>query len=202
MPVLAFAELDRKAAPMPGSSGPVELARLPALDEPEFRAFVRFPARWSRPATGHYAVSEEFLVLTGDLKLNGQTWQTGGFARIPAGHMRSGSCSAAGCLAFVWFGGVPCWEFGAPTTNVIDTASSFAHWRDAPARENGGEGCARELYSGPDHTTWLVEYATLRELAMLGTTCETLRLRDHAWMWDQPFDAKTGFTEPFLVRTR
>ena len=151
-------------------------------------------------------VSEVFIDLPAGIpatfKLNGQTWQTGGFARIPAGRMRTGSCSIAGCLAFVWFGGAPLWEFGEPAAKVIDPAASFAHWRDAPAREHRSGVCARELYSGPDHATWLVEHATLRELATLGTTCETLRLRDHTWMWNQPIDAKTGFTGPFLVRVR
>ena len=70
MPALAFAELEWQSAPMRGSNGAVALARLPDLGDGAFRAFVRFPAGWSRPGAGHYAVAEQFLVLGGDLTLD------------------------------------------------------------------------------------------------------------------------------------
>ena len=44
---------------MPDGSGPVRLAALPVLGDRAFRAFVKFPAGWSRPSTGYYLVDEE-----------------------------------------------------------------------------------------------------------------------------------------------
>ena len=68
---------------MPGAT-PVQMALLPKLDDGGFRAFVRFPKGWSRPDAGHYAVADEFVVLDGELSLNGETWQRGGHAWVPA----------------------------------------------------------------------------------------------------------------------
>jgi hypothetical protein len=111
---LAFASLTWREAPMPGAA-PVQMALLPKLPDGGFRAFVRFPKGWSRPDAGHYAVAEEFVVLEGALSLNGQTWNTGGHAWIPAFERRRDLGSATGCLVFAWFGGTPRWISGEPT---------------------------------------------------------------------------------------
>ena len=73
---------------MPGGSGPVQLALLPRLPDNAFRAFVRFPPGWSRPEAGHYPDPEEFVVLEGELGLNGMTWRAGDYAWIPARCLR------------------------------------------------------------------------------------------------------------------
>jgi hypothetical protein len=111
---LAFASLTWREAPMPGAT-PVQMALLPKLDDGGFRAFVRFPKGWSRPDVGHYAVPEEFVVLEGRLGLNGNTWDKGGHAWIPAFERRRDLGSATGCLVFAWFGGTPRWIPGEPT---------------------------------------------------------------------------------------
>jgi hypothetical protein len=105
---LAFASLAWRDAPMPGAT-PVQMALLPKLPDGGFRAFVRFPAGWSRPDVGHYAVAEEFLVLEGELSLNGKTWKSGGLAWVPAWQPRRDLGSRTGCLVFAWFGGTPRW---------------------------------------------------------------------------------------------
>lgn len=110
---LAFASLTWREAPMPGAS-PVQMALLPKLPDGAFRAFVRFPAGWSRPDVGHYAVAEEFLVLEGGIGLNGRKWKTGELAWIPAWTVRRDLQSASGCLVFAWFGGTPRWIPGKP----------------------------------------------------------------------------------------
>jgi hypothetical protein len=110
---LSFASLTWREAPMPGA-GPVEMALLPKLPDGCFRAFVRFPPGWSRPDVGHYAVPEEFLVLEGELSLNGKTWQRGELAWIPAWQQRRDLASRTGCLVFAWFGGTPRWIPGEP----------------------------------------------------------------------------------------
>ncbi|HEY8251480.1 MAG TPA: hypothetical protein VIG70_12820 [Burkholderiales bacterium] len=151
---------------MPGANLPVQLARLPDLADGAFRAFVRFPAGWSRPGAGHYPVAEEFLVLEGDLRLNHVTWRGGGYAWIAANRIRVDSCSASGCLAFAWFAAGPRWIAGAPAEPAPSADTVFAHWRDAP----GGK-----LYAGPEHRTWVAPGSQIPE------GCEALDLTDLCW---------------------
>ncbi len=187
---------------MPGSSIAVRLARLPRADDAAFRAFVAFPARWARPEPGHYAVAEEFLVLEGDLALNGTTWRAGGYAWIPANRMRSALRSESGALVFAWFASAPHWIPGetadaAPPNDVV-----FAHWRDAPERALGGTGSGRRLRAGPEHDTWIVEGRHAAALAAAGKTCEALGLRDRAWRSDAAHEPWEDPSEPLLLRVR
>jgi hypothetical protein len=115
---LTFASLGWREAPMPGAT-PVQMALLPKLPDGGFRAFVRFPRGWSRPDVGHYAVPEEFLVLDGELTLNGNIWQKGGHAWIRAFQRRRDLGSATGCLVFAWFGGTPRWIPGEPARPAL-----------------------------------------------------------------------------------
>ena len=202
MPALTFGALEWRSAPMPGSNGPVELAQLPALEDGAFRAFVRFPPGWARPDAGHYAMPEEFLVLEGDLTLNGRTWREGGYAWIPARRLRTGSCSTGGCLAFAWFGGTPRWVAGDAATPVRDIDAHLAHWREAPERDLGGGMRVRELRTGSQHTTWLVERPEPDLLLKLGVKREVLRIHDRAWSRNQPVEAGPGHTGPLLVRVQ
>ena len=200
MPVVAFDTLEWHSAPMPGSNGAVELARLPQLDDQAFRAFVRFPAGWARPGAGHYAVPEEFLLLDGDLSLNGITWNTGGYAWIPARRVRGGSSSVGGCLAFAWFGGLPRWVAGEAPVPACDIDVSFAHWRDAPRREMGKRLSAHELRAGSGHSTWLADGAMSDIPPRLDASYETLRLRDRAWSCDEALEATTDDAGASLLR--
>ena len=186
-----FAGLEWKSAPMPGSSGPVQLAALPRLGDGGFRAFVRFPPGWARPQSGHYAVAEEFLVLQGDLTLDGRTWHAGGYAWIAAGRVRSASGSDGGCLAFAWFGGAPHWHAGAPATPAAGADLAFAHWRDAPLHV---------LRSGPGHATCVIDKAAPRSLDGLAAPYELLTLDSFAWCADAA-ECPAGFCAgPVLVR--
>jgi hypothetical protein len=110
---------------MPGAA-PVQMALLPKLPDGGFRAFVRFPKGWSRPDVGHYAVAEEFVVLEGALSLNGQTWNAGTHAWIPAFQRRRELASTSGCLVFAWFGGTPRWIPGEP--QGATTAGKHRSW--------------------------------------------------------------------------
>jgi hypothetical protein len=202
MPTLAFDTLEWKIAPMPGSSGPVELARLPDLHDRAFRAFVRFPAGWSRPSAGHYAVPEEFFVLSGDLTLNQQTWHAGGFARISAGRVRSGSHSISGCLAFAWFGAAPHWKAGEPSVPATDTDANFRHWLEAPLRNLPDGTRARELFACQNHRTWLLEGVMAHAMVSGDSAYEALNLRNHNWSWNEPIDSQASPTETILVRMR
>jgi hypothetical protein len=116
---LSFASLSWREAPMPGA-GPVEMALLPKLPDGGFRAFVRFPAGWSRADVGHYAVAEEFFVLKGELGLSGKIWKPGSLVWVPAWQRRHDLRSDSGCLVFAWFGGTPRWLAGEPTVKADD----------------------------------------------------------------------------------
>ena len=63
----SFHTLTWQAAPMPYSSGPVSLARLPSGND-DFLAFVRFPPGWSRSQPVVYEAAEEFVILEGELR--------------------------------------------------------------------------------------------------------------------------------------
>jgi len=101
---------------MPGGSGPVQLALLPRLPDNAFRAFLRFPPGWSRPEAGHYPDPEEFVVLEGELGMNGMTWRAGDYAWIPARCLRRDLQCGPGCLVFAWFAAPPRWIPGPPAT--------------------------------------------------------------------------------------
>lgn len=152
---------------MPGAAAPVRLARLPALPDGAFRAFVRFPARWSRPQPGYYAAAEEFLVLEGDLALDGHTWGAGGYAWIPGLVVRRDTRSRAGALVFAWFAAVPRWIAGDPPTLGGEEIAGYAHWSQAP----GGL-----LHRGPSHWT---RAGRRGDLAVAGG--ETLGLETLSW---------------------
>lgn len=107
-------ELDWRETTMPGGSGPVALALLPRQPDNAFRAYVRFPPGWSRPGPGHYAEAEEFVVLEGELGLNGLTWRAGDYALVPAGCPRRGMHTASGCLVLARFSAAPRWIPGSP----------------------------------------------------------------------------------------
>lgn len=200
MSAVTFASLVWGAVVMPGGNAPVRLARLPRADDAAFRAFVVFPAGWTRPEAGHYAVAEEFLVLEGDLALNGTTWRAGGYARIPANRLRSGLRSESGGLVFAWFASAPRWIPGEAADRALPNDVLFAHWRDAPERAFAGTGSGRQLYAGPEHDTWIVARRHAALLVALGRKCETLGLRDRAWRSDAALEHREDPSEPLLLR--
>ncbi|MBL8383263.1 MAG: hypothetical protein JNM90_09325 [Burkholderiales bacterium] len=184
MTSLAFASLRWASAPMPGASGPVDLARLPDLADGGFRAFVRFPPGWERHATGHYQAAEEFLVLAGSLTLEGRAYGPGAYGWIAAHRTRRAMSSAPGCLVHAWFGGLPLWRRGDAPVAATGDDRALSHWREAPRRERGGGTALRELHAGPGHRTWLVEgdAAPLPDPAR--ADCEWLDLDDFTWCWN------------------
>ena len=101
-----FESLRWQPVPMPYSSGPVSLARLP-LEGSTFLAFVRFPVGWSRPVPVVYEAAEEFVILEGDLRINEHHWTACSYGCVPAGTARTLTESQAGCLAWARFHGSP-----------------------------------------------------------------------------------------------
>jgi hypothetical protein len=200
MPAVAFASLDWSAVVMPGSTTPVRLARLPRTDDAAFRAFVAFPAGWTRAEAGHYPVAEEFLVLEGDLALNETTWRAGGFAFITANRTRSMLRSESGALVFAWFAAAPRWCPGDAAEPALANDVVFAHWREAPEYALAGTGFGRRLYAGPEHATWILARRHVAALAASGTKCETFGLLERTWRSDTTHAPGEDQDEPVLLR--
>ena len=186
MTSLAFAVHRWEKAPMPGASGPVELARLPDLADGAFRAFVRFPPGWERRADGHYEAAEEFLVLSGSLTLEGAEYDTGAYGWIAARRPRHAMHSADGCLVYAWFGGMPLWRRGESPLGAAGSDHRFAHWRDAPLRELDGGLRVRELNDGRGHRTWVAEAGVADVPVAPGQAREVLEFASRSWHWDEP----------------
>lgn len=68
---------------------------------------VRFPAGWARPACVAYGSDEEFLLLSGELRMNGVTHRPGVRVLVPAGTPRQASSTPRGAVAVAWFTGDP-----------------------------------------------------------------------------------------------
>ncbi|MGB7542449.1 MAG: hypothetical protein WBM28_10585 [Burkholderiales bacterium] len=200
MSAVTFASLDWNTAPMPGSNAPVQLAQLPSVADGAFQAFVRFPAGWARPGPGYYSVAEELLILEGDLHLNDMTWHAGGYAWIQENRVRSASRSESGCLAFAWFASAPHWIPGEPNEAVLANDVILAHWRDAPERTLGTNDSGRQLYTGREHHTWVVQRRQVPLLATSGTQYETIDLHDRAWCSDAAHEPQGDPTGAVLVR--
>ena len=103
---IRFESLNWQPVPMPYSSSPVRLARLP-LDGSVFLAFVRFPAGWSRTVPVTYQATEEFVIVEGDLRINDHHWEARSYGCVPAGLTRGITESRDGCLAWARFHGSP-----------------------------------------------------------------------------------------------
>ncbi len=102
-----------RTVPVDGATYPLQTQRLAADQASGARTLlVRFPAGFDRPAAGFYAVGEEFLILRGDLIINGQQLGAGDWVSVPAGTVRRGTASATGAVALAWFAGSPIWHEG------------------------------------------------------------------------------------------
>lgn len=179
---------------MPGSSGPVRLARLPEAGDGGFRAFVEFPSRWERTVPGHYAVAEIFLVLEGELRLGQVAIGPGGYGWFPAACTRAPMGTPVGCLVFAWFGGLPRWRRGAAEPAPAGGLAWLAHWRDAPV-----DPClpgARLLPDEPERRCRMIESA---DRVPDGAPCEVLSLHDRGWQLAAP-GAALPAPGPALVR--
>lgn len=184
MTTLTFARHRWESAPMPGASGPAEMARLPDLPDGGFRAFVRFPPGWERHANGHYEAAEEFLVLLGSLTLEGREYGPGAYGWIATHRTRRAMSSVPGCLVYAWFGGMPLWRRGEAQAGDPGCDRALFNWREAPQREFGGGTRARELHDVPHHSTWVVEGDATQLPVTAGADREVLDLDDFTWSWN------------------
>jgi hypothetical protein len=177
---------------MPDSSGPVRLARLPELPDAAFRAFVRFPAGWSRTLAGHYAAAEEIFLLEGELHLNEFALRAGGYLWVPALGARIDSRAEGGCLALAWFSGFPRWTRAEGARAPTKDWHWHRHWRDAPVAATAIDATSHLLRTGPEHACWVTGRATAASTARAAPMpLETLSLADYTWRFHA-----TGAVDP------
>lgn len=81
---------------------------------------LRFPAGWSHGEPFHLAAAEEFVVLEGDLTVNGVDYTEFAYANFPAGHPRNAVSSKSGAVLLSFFDGVPEVEAGAGASGAAD----------------------------------------------------------------------------------
>lgn len=105
------ATLDLAAARQPWRTVPMDGARLDldvvplasAVDD--FVILARFPAGFVRDVPGGYHAAETFLVLDGELTLDGHAVSRGDLTHVPAELLRQDMRTETGCLALAWFSG-------------------------------------------------------------------------------------------------
>ncbi len=90
--------------PMPGSGVALQLVRLDAPND-TLAMYARFPAGFERATRGGYDVPEEFVVVDGELVLEGVTLRRGDLTYVPERKVRRGMSSEIGCTVLAWFGG-------------------------------------------------------------------------------------------------
>lgn len=103
---------------LPGGGRPGVQARLLSRD-PETGGcslVVRYPPGWRREGPEHVTSDEEFVLLSGDLEINGVAYDQLAYAFLPAGHLRRASSSREGALAVTFFETEPTTVAGEPRT--------------------------------------------------------------------------------------
>lgn len=93
-----------RRVPMDGANVGIDVVPL-ASHPADFVILARFPAGFERPVAGGYHAAETFLVLEGELQLNGMTVRRGDLTHVPAEIVRSGMFTTDGCTALAWFSG-------------------------------------------------------------------------------------------------
>lgn len=156
MQALAPAALVWQDMPMPDATGPVRLAPLQTLASDHFCALVAFPAGWQRLRPGHYAVDEDFLLLSGDLCINERHWRAREHGFVPAHTLRERTFSERGCLACARFHGRPKWHAGASGWMPAAGLGHRPAWSELPTTDFLGLGRARHVFEHAGMSQWLL----------------------------------------------
>jgi hypothetical protein len=82
----------------------IELKTL-SIDEngTEATTIIRYPAGWQRTSAEYNTAHEEFLVLDGEITLNGQTFDRHCYGFFPAGYTRESAASPTGAVLLTMF---------------------------------------------------------------------------------------------------
>lgn len=97
-------EHDVRRVPMTGANSGIDVVPL-ASHPDDFVLLARFPAGFERSQRGGYRAAETFVVLEGELDIEGHVVSRGDLTHIPAHHVRGPMRTAEGCTALAWFSG-------------------------------------------------------------------------------------------------
>ncbi|WP_110241583.1 hypothetical protein [Nocardioides gilvus] len=155
-----------RTVPMDGANLPLDVVPL-ASGADEFVILARFPAGFVRDVAGGYHAAETFLVIDGQLTLEGHDVARGDLTHVPAEQLREDMRTEAGCLALAWFSGaatfVPAGELGvsegdirtvrvldAPDGVLIETPEAVWSIELSSDGESIDTGLSRWILEGPD----------------------------------------------------
>ncbi len=123
-----------RSVPMPASNLQFELRRLESSGH-SFVIHGRFPAGFERNQPGGYAVPEEFIVLDGDLTLEGVSFRRGEMVYVPANFRRTSMTSVHGCEVIAWFGGPATFIHEAEFDDSVEDGMQSVALYNIPAGE-------------------------------------------------------------------
>lgn len=103
---LTSADQPWRRVPMDGANTGLDVVPL-ASHPDDFVILARFPAGFVRDVPGGYHAAESFLVIDGELVLEGRTARRGDLTYVPAEHLRAGMSTEDGCTVLAWFSGPP-----------------------------------------------------------------------------------------------
>lgn len=192
-------EFDWHEVTIPGSVLPVLLARLSVNgDSGVSQSLIRFPAGWSRPSSGWYSVSEEILMVEGELRMSGATYRVGDYAYLPASYLRSSTTAEGGCLVLASFGGKPRWSDDAQPGPGFDGRQMIsAAWNDLVAQE-GPLGQGYRLRQEGATSVWVIERLRADPVMM---DVECVSLADLMWARVAAGDRLPRLRPPVYCRT-
>lgn len=138
-----------RSVPMPASNLPLELRRLDSTGQ-SFVIHGRFPAGFERNQSGGYAVPEEFIILDGDLTLEGVSFHRGDMVYVPANFRRTLMNSVHGCEVIAWFGGPAIFVHEADFEDSVEDGMKSVALSDTPAGEVLGLPHAKWVKASPE----------------------------------------------------
>jgi hypothetical protein len=166
---------------IPDGTQPVELAQL-RFDSATraTTSMVRFPQGWERPSAGSYTSAEEFVVLEGELRLNGERFAAGEWVYVPKGAIRRDTAAESHVLAFAWFDGPAFWLPGAGDDTAVLRGSVHEVGAHMPS-PFGGASSARLLRNGGRESAWMID--AVPEGAHTTFDAELFDLSARVWAW-------------------
>ena len=165
--------------PMPDASAPVRLARLSCMQPDHFWALVAFPPGWQRVRSGHYSVDEDFLLLQGDLTINGVSWHAQEHGFVPAHTLREQTESIHGCVACARFHGRAQWHTGAAAMLPQSKVKHSPDWRSMGPVDLQGHGRGHPVFEHGGMVYGVLPQATVEALRARGERLDALDLNSH-----------------------
>ena len=173
---------------MPDASAGVRIAALEPAGADQFLAMVQFPPGWTRLHAGHYAVDEEFFVLSGDLHINGMCWHSQQYGFVPADTLRQETRSVGGCTAYARFHGNPRWVRGSSAHSFERLLTRVEDWRHLNPESRANHFPGRLLHECTCTSTWVLEAWPLQPAPVRCNATDALDLRN----WDHYPDLSPG----------